>query len=745
MIIDPTVAAVNATGGAHHRKKATRVFLRVKRKRSPAPSPAQKLAITTKADAVDDDVAAGANHGISSRGKRKSKSIAPERIKLALPAFDPADVVDATKRSKRRRMSPSIFDNKEGSSFLQRLSSVNLDHCEAAQEKPNNATLLFTPSRAQKGGVQRISNPLDSSDGGDDEQRTPPSYSFDTTKDCKSKVVNNQHSNGAEEEIPTEQPLSQAPVKPKRTVIFRKITDLRKCLDNLKEQQQPPEESPSQSTMQAVKGDKKKEDFWSSKGEEREKWLAVQESKMNEDWSSKGEEQAKWLRIVDVRLEADDEEDVSSCSDNSGDYDGGAGPRVRRMRTRPSEDDGGENTHNRRTKKRRKLGVAVEHSQTVLESTFLGNMNADKFHADDCVLDPEVIRLIDYSLASLHNQNGGSVSPHLSFLRIDPRLGFVANTPSGKQMVNRQYHGTGNGLADGRGRSVLHIAALWGDMAGVRAAIDMGADPTILDGQGLTPARLAKLYGQENVFSALMEENNGESEKKKCDHDEADYYYELYCLEEGNDEADKKNNTEEEKKDEDSEDDIIQLGENQRSSSIGTDSPPGLARAKNWDEDEDDYRFELSQGVGGWTEHGELILEACGKSHEKDDAFIQRLYNNQAIDDDDSMVDDEHDSNDERYDGNDYPDDDDDQSFGPGSNYDDDYQDADYYRPDHCSDDESDDGGWKLDFRKRVQMSTIVNLDYESNEEGDYAGPMCSEKQETIGGFAYDSNLDESE
>jgi len=664
-------------------------------------------------DAVNSDVAAGANHG-SSRGKRKSKSIAPDRIKLALPAFDPA-VVDTTKRSKRRRMSPSMLDNKEGSSFLQRLSSVNLNHCEAAQDRANNTTLLCTPTRAQKGGVQRI-HTLDSNDGGDDEQRTPPSYSFDTTKDCIEKDSRNHQSNGGEA-IPPE-PQSQAPVKPKRTVIFRKITDLRKCLDNLQEQQQPGE-SPSQSTLQAV-----------------------QEGNKMEDSSSKGGEQAKWLRIVDVRLEAD-EEDVSSCSDNSGDYCGGT--RVRRMRTRPSDnEEGDENNHNRRTKKRRKLGVAVEHSQTVLESAFWGNMNADKFPADDCIVDPKVLRLIDYSLASLHNQNGGSVSPHLSFLRIDPRLGFVANTPRGKQMVNRQYHGTGNGLADGRGRTVLHFAALWGDIIGVRAAIDMGADPTILDGQGLTPAGLAKIYGREDVTSALMVENNGKSDaEKNGDHgnEEADYYYELYCLEEGDDEAGKEDDTEEEKKDDD-----IPCGENQRSSPIGTDSPPCLARAKNWDEDEDDYRFELSRGIGGWTENGELILEACEKSQEKDDAFVQRLYQNQGIDDDESMVDDEHDSNDERYDGNDYPDDDDDQSFGLGSNYDD-YQDADadYYRDDY-SDDESDDGGWKLDFRKRNVQRSAFNLNYDSDEEGEYTGPMYGERKETMsGGFAYDPELDVSE
>ena len=283
------------------------------------------------------------------------------------------------------------------------------------------------------------------------------------------------------------------------------------------------------------------------------------------------------------------------------------------------------------------------------------------------------------------------------------------------------------------------MAALWGDMAGIRAAIDMGGDPTIRDGQGLTPAGLAKLYGQD-VSSALMVENSRESDAKKKNgpgDDEADYYYELYCLEEG-DEADKKNNTEEEKKDDDREDDII-------TSPNGTESPPGLARANNWDdEDEDDYRFELSQGFGGWTANGELVLEASGKSQEKDDAFVQRLYHNQGIDDDESMVDDEHDSNDERYDGNDYPDDD--QSFGLGSNCDD-YQDADadYYGGGGCSDD-SDGDGWKLDFRKRNVQRSVVNLDYDSDEEYDYAVPMYGEKKETMnGGFAYDPEIDGSE
>ena len=650
-----TTAAATAvtTDGVHQTKKA-RVFLRVKRRRSPLTT-TQKGAITTMT--ADNNCAAG---GLI--GNRKSDFIAPECIKLALPAFDLAGV--DTKRPKRRRMSSSIFENKEGSAFLKRLSSVNLDHCNVAEKKSSNF-LPFTPSRVSRG---RCIN-------GGDEQRTPPSYSFDTTKDCCNY----------EEHLAAE-PQSQAPVKPKRTVIFRKITDLRKCLDN----QQQPGESQPQSTTPTVQDEEKKGD--------------------------------SILRIVDVRFEADTE-DVSSCSDNSG----GTGPRIRRMRTRPSDiEECNENNQNRRTKKRRKLGVAVEQSQTVSETAFWGNINANKFDANDS-LDSEVLRLIDYSLASLHNQNGGSVSPHLSFLRIDSRLGFVANTHRGKLMVNRQFHGTGNGIADGRGRTVLHMAALWGDVAGVRAAIQMGADLTVMDGQGLTPAGLAKQYGQEEVSSVLMLKNDGDLQIEGGNDrssSKADYYYELYCLEEG-DEAGKKKTTGEEKKDDDRED---------------TDSPPGLTRAKNWDEDGDDYKFELSQGFGGWNRHGELILEASGKSKEKNDEFIRRLYHDEGIDDE-SMLDDEHDSNDERYDGNDYPDDDD-QSFELGSNYDD-YQDADadYYGE---FSDSSSDGGWKLDFRKRIVQKSAVTLNYDSDEEDDsvYAGPMYGEQQGMSGAFARDCAYD---
>ena len=41
---------------------------------------------------------------------------------------------------------------------------------------------------------------------------------------------------------------------------------------------------------------------------------------------------------------------------------------------------------------------------------------------------------------------------------------------------------------DGRGRTALHLAALWGDAAGVRAALEMRADPLVRDAPGRTLA-----------------------------------------------------------------------------------------------------------------------------------------------------------------------------------------------------------------------------------------------------------------
>jgi len=51
-----------------------------------------------------------------------------------------------------------------------------------------------------------------------------------------------------------------------------------------------------------------------------------------------------------------------------------------------------------------------------------------------------------------------------------------------------------------------------------------------------------------------------------------------------------------------------------------------------------------------------------------------------------------------------------------------------------------------LDFRKRNVQRSAVNLDYDSDEEGEYTGPMYGKRQETMnGGFAYDPEVDFSE
>ena len=45
---------------------------------------------------------------------------------------------------------------------------------------------------------------------------------------------------------------------------------------------------------------------------------------------------------------------------------------------------------------------------------------------------------------------------------------------------------------DGKGRTVLHIAALWGDLTGVEIALEMGADPNVFDAGKSTPLELAR-------------------------------------------------------------------------------------------------------------------------------------------------------------------------------------------------------------------------------------------------------------
>mmetsp|Transcript_10909 Transcript_10909/g.22747 ORF Transcript_10909/g.22747 Transcript_10909/m.22747 type:complete len:561 (+) Transcript_10909:1817-3499(+) len=188
------------------------------------------------------------------------------------------------------------------------------------------------------------------------------------------------------------------------------------------------------------------------------------------------------------------------------------------------------------------------------------------------LLPRDVRRLIDLSLASLHRQAGGTATPHLSFLRIDPRLGYVKDTPLGKRMVDHPFSGMGycdvhddcddddddirgrGGTAAnidvaahpeaGKGKTVLHYAAEWGDLAGVRMALDMGAEGKAVDATGATPKDLAMKGGFGDVVAALEEAKAsvGVKDKDKVtdgtdgdDGDDGEYYYEVYCLEEEGD------------------------------------------------------------------------------------------------------------------------------------------------------------------------------------------------------------------
>jgi len=283
------------------------------------------------------------------------------------------------------------------------------------------------------------------------------------------------------------------------------------------------------------------------------------------------------------------------------------------------------------------------------------------------------------------------------------------------------------------GRTVLHLAALWGDMVGVRAALDMGADPSILDDRGNTSADLARRGGYDEVVAALID-----AEKK------AEYYYEVYSLESDGNNSDvsgKGSESGSEEKKEDEKPQFIRPNEG-KSFISGRDKAhsiiPDLERSSVFlSEDEDSGNgnrestlIELqdswpAKGFGYFNERGELILEQpAGQSPHNDKPMsteeeegrpFQPLYHNGNMDGD-SDDDEEHDSNNEGYAGNDYPD----------SDYDnDDYRDADAYSDVACSDD---DDGWRLDFRNRYvsknELGNRYSFGVDGSDDGEYDGFM---------------------
>eukprot|EP01082_Thalassiosira_pseudonana_P002835 g3083.t1 g3083 contig12:1380101-1382653(-) len=817
-------------------KPKTRVFLRVKRRRSRLPSPTTTnsttaplfksvtntsatttITTTIQTNATISPTAqtpkrsnsgpvkrpADVNSDNDSRGTATTKDSAPELIRLALPCIS----------TKRRKISRR-HDEKDEMALIQRLnSSFSLQHNGNGggdtMEDGEDKKVFHSPSRNNNLKIEKDNiTKMEDGVGLDDERRTPPPGSSSVDH---STATSNQHSivnspfmkssrSGSSTSITHQYeqqlapPQSKTPAKPKRTVVFRKMTTLRQCLDTKMQQHE-----------QQVLGD----DIAQIQSEQQ---FDLQQN----SWNSKGEEKEKWLRVVDVMLQEDDDAcsnelivsqkvDVSSIN--------GDGQRVRRLRPRPASDAHAEEVRgDRKSAKRRKLGLVVEQSRTVLESDFWNTIVVPVDTQADCKLDSGIVCLIDYSLASLCLQGGGSVSPHLSFLRIDSRLGFVRDTPRGKAMINHKLAGEDGDNGGDKGRTVLHFAALWGDLSGVRAALDMGADPTIVDDRGLTPSALARLRGHQDVLTTFLEEEK----RINANGDDGGYYYEVYCLEEEDAPAgtDQLNGGAK-----------INRDANQSpysslttAESDAADSPPGLMRSnalcQSNEEDEDEYGLqpnglmELRKGLGYWNEQGELILEAgenrssASSSLADPNTFGQQFFHSgkrgMSEDDDSSAMmvgDEEHDSNAESFDGNDYPDD---QSFGDDdgdgmcslqnggnafrcsvdSDYDE-YLDADahlsMYRGDQCDSDDSDDD-WKLDFRNRFIAKKDLNgsdddesgdeyaargfgthvtrrmhgWDYVGGVNGDsdyedYAGPMRGDIENTTvnSKVAYDPDYDE--
>ena len=480
-------------------------------------------------------------------------------------------------------------------------------------------------------------------------------------------------------------PSSKTPMKPKRSAIFRKLNDLRKLLHEEEEQSN------------------------------------------DREWESKGEERNKWLRVVDVQLQESEAEAQTNLQE-------AVGPRLQKSRPRPScdiERDGG-------CRKRRKLGLVVEKSCTMSESEFLTNTTAGHKKS---ALDEKSSRLISASLETLHNQRGGTIFPFLSFLKLDSRLNFVHGTPSAYQMINYK-------LSEGNGRTVLHYAALWGDVAGIQSALEMGADPTVVDALGHTPSALADMNAHENALMALLAAESCTAKSDKED----DYYYEVYCLEET-----------EHFSSEISHQRVVAPSQvkvpnrngaaSPNASSFTTseseamDSPPDLIRmdGHRMSESEDDscQVIELQDGFGYWNEKGELILETSAK--QTSSAASSVAYADDVCDSSENAT-------------IDYPDDQSDLmqdghrtgfEFGDlGSDYGD-YLDSDARLHTLESYDDSDADGWKLDFRNRfVPTSNIEHDDSEGElssggfgtnrnrmhgweyggmsdgESDDYAGPM---------------------
>ncbi|KAL7515039.1 hypothetical protein ACHAXN_012270 [Cyclotella atomus] len=494
-------------------------------------------------------------------------------------------------------------------------------------------------------------------------------------------------------------PSSKTPVKPKRSVIFRKLTDLRKLLHQ-------DDDDDNNSNNEHNEG----------------------------SWDSKGEERSKWLRVVDVKLQESESPHEAE----------GTGPRLQRLRCRPTqreEEDANEDPPYGKSSKRRKL--VVEKSCTMSQSEFWNDTTASTSTAaaasntmdqyKSIKLEKETVQLVQYSLQTLHNQKGGTVSPFLSSLKLDSRLNFQQGTARSNSMINHK-------LTAGNGRTVLHYAALWGDVNGIRDAIEMGANPTMVDALGHTPSALAELNGHQEALLALLEAEAATTTNKP-----GDYYYEVYCLE-GEQESVEISGTSREVK--------VPVNRNNGSASPNeyssfttsesSGSPPELIRmdGHGMSEDEDSCvvaLMELQNGFGYWNERGELVLEAVDRNMpNRNSATSSVAYAEDSSGEDASI---------------DYPDEESDEEVRDnyagdhldalGSDYDD-YFDADARDMSAYSSDDDSEAGWRLDFRNRSVPGNGAG-DREEESEGELSSGGFGTDRNGLHGWTYSRGMVDGE
>ena len=250
------------------------------------------------------------------------------------------------------------------------------------------------------------------------------------------------------------------------------------------------------------------------------------------------------------------------------------------------------------------------------------------------VLNP-LERMVDESLKQVYQ---GEISPrqHMNYISQDESL-----SPRFRHWMTWNNAEMGN---------LLHACALWNDAelaaellrdyfhgdTGTTATSKFG---TVMDGDGRTPFQVAKLMGHDSVIQVL----------EAYGADTSNYVYDLYYL------------------------DTLNDGDDCATENIAEDdgSMTTNQNSDTNDEDQDLLYCQLQGGYGYWDEEGRLMLEAMNN----------RLLEDDLLDDEDY---DDEDSNEEAHVANDYPDEnevtwtnkddieDEDESYGPDENDDDD-------------------------------------------------------------------------